>query len=64
MTFFLGLLVPVLAYGVLCAFLGIWVRDTIRIHWPTMGEDTAARVLSARVSLLSGLKDLLGRIGR
>ena len=29
----LGTLVPVLAYGVLCAALGIWVHSAYVKHW-------------------------------
>lgn len=64
MAYVLGLLVPVLAYGVLCAFLGILVRDNIRTHWPTVGTDIAAWALIARVRLLGSLKALLGRVMR
>lgn len=30
MSFVLGVLLPVLAYGVLCAFLGVWVEQVTR----------------------------------
>lgn len=33
MTFALGTVLPVLVYGVLCAYLGIWVHTTYVNHW-------------------------------
>lgn len=33
MSHILGTVVPVLVYGVLCAYLGAWVNTTIRNHW-------------------------------
>lgn len=59
-----ALLIPVLAYGVLCAILGFWVRDNVLTHWPTLPADTAQYATRLRVRLLGGLSALVGRIGR
>lgn len=64
MSAFLGLLVPVLMYGLLCAVLGIWVRDNVITHWPTIGTDTAQYATRLRVRLLGSLTALRGRVMR
>jgi hypothetical protein len=57
MAFILGLLVPVLAYGVLCALLGVLVERETRPY-------RAQWALSARVRLLDGLARLKAMTGR
>jgi hypothetical protein len=58
MTFILGILVPVLTYGVLCALLGIWVEREFRPYRAQWSQDAQNAVQGS----LARLKGILGRL--